>query len=684
MYDNVLMRSYSPKLEGRGFKDAPRARHGLLRGVVFGLLALTFMPLESIAAESDQIPGNVQAEIRDYLNAKKRTYKAFAIRKPTKSGQSWRYASVYDKHSPDQAVDIVRGECSSFLTGEFCDIYAVGDTIVMGMDENDLQSVITRYTADSGYIHPASRIPDFMKSTPVAKFGSSSGDTKTALKGRDAFVSALSDYIGQTSKTFKAFAARAPGKAGDPWIFKAVYSKFSAKDAVDAAVNACSSNPEELNCKIFAIGNSIVEGLSDWDAETITTRYESDSAYVDPRSKPLSSFASTKPDQAEKKAATSTAQPTTASKSPTSPKVLEETKKANTAKLDKAYAALEVGFSEQAVNLFRAAAKDYGPLDNNLFRTFKTITYINPEYSEKQKPPLTTLGQFALIAAGHGDKSKTTLPLYYGQKNTVQTVASTARFQDAPLEVGDVVISIDDIEPGVKRANWKKYLATVAPNTSVKVIFERGGEVFYTMAVTGTGYQDSQGGVVYFNLFEYGILAYHAGHPAIASKAARRLQTLVDEAHIDARLGKPFIAILEALVMAPSRGVDAALGHILDAGGLVLEKSDGSSFNLPANYVDWYAPALWPLYQDRRKLAFLIGKNEAEIAKPRLQAPPLQPFPDLAGNIIQPAGAAAAPKLIAPPPAPTPKLAVPSVPKLVAPQPTTAPSATKRKATVLE
>jgi len=134
---------------------------------------------------------------------------------------------------------------------------------------------------------------------------------------------------------------------------------------------------------------------------------------------------------------------------------------------------------------------------------------------------------------------------------------------------------------------------------------------------------------------KYSILAIRAGHPGIARMAIARITT--------SSRGSP--VAISALVTA---SISAHEGKPQEAYNLLLERLNTGALKNSAFFHLVRAPhAFKPLLGDPKKLAYILKKEESELPKPPEKGWAQVPFPDLNGNMIQPAvkaSPAAAPK----------------------------------------
>ncbi|UTW52189.1 hypothetical protein KFF05_02045 [bacterium SCSIO 12827] len=246
------------------------------------------------------------------------------------------------------------------------------------------------------------------------------------------------------------------------------------------------------------------------------------------------------------------------------------------------------------------------------------------------------------------------------------------RMKDHPLEaagarVADIIESVNGAsiyQAGLspERA-LDRSLSAVAHWASVSVTLSRNGvATTYTMAGTPRRISRLQGGQRVMGLMHFGLLAIQAGHPGIARQALAVLKNVMTEnisktGHI-LETAAAYPNLLEGAIAAAEGGAEQGYAAILAAGGLQPEK-----MKLTVDTLFDFAQATAPLFKDRGKLAYLTGRKETDIRAPRIphdRAP--VPYPDLNGNMIQPASAADAAAAPQEKPTPAAKTAKPAKP----------------------
>lgn len=244
--------------------------------------------------------------------------------------------------------------------------------------------------------------------------------------------------------------------------------------------------------------------------------------------------------------------------------------------------------------------------------------------------------------------------------------------EEAGARDGDRIVSVDGVSlTGIPdpRGMLADHLEKLMPGTPVTYGLERAGQLLTIQAVTLPRDSGWQVPIRLFATNHFGLLAIQAGHPAIARQALAELRryagTHMRETQLLGPAGKFYPNLLEGLIVAKEQGATKGYDAILAAGGLGVDVSD-----VTANSAVWFKGAVAPLYADRAKLAYLTGKNEADL--PQIEAawmnPPPQPYPDMTGNIITPAGFAPV-QSVAAPATPAPSIPVPNPPASTAPAP---------------
>jgi hypothetical protein len=124
------------------------------------------------------------------------------------------------------------------------------------------------------------------------------------------------------------------------------------------------------------------------------------------------------------------------------------------------------------------------------------------------------------------------------------------------------------------------------------------------------------------SLRNYGALALAAGHPGIALQAAAELRKMNQELTA---------VLIEAGAKAGQGDAKGAYRDLINAEGRFDRKKVTEHFKFAVKLPDAYKP----LYAERKKLAYLTGKKEADLPKPKKGWQHV-PYPDLSGKLINP------------------------------------------------
>lgn len=198
---------------------------------------------------------------------------------------------------------------------------------------------------------------------------------------------------------------------------------------------------------------------------------------------------------------------------------------------------------------------------------------------------------------------------------------------------GDYIVSVN----GQSFASRKEYLDIVGKlpgDTEVEIVVAAMDGSRSTTARVKTVAQATPNPIGYLtmNLAAYGMLAVQAGHPGIALQVESRLRRMVEKREM-CRAGIAWANLLGGLARAANGNPEDGYNYILANGGL-----DAGGGALGVYYAKLYSRAAAPLYRDRTKMAFLMKDKPEEL--PNLDHIRLvpQPYPDLAGNLVQPSG----------------------------------------------
>lgn len=136
-----------------------------------------------------------------------------------------------------------------------------------------------------------------------------------------------------------------------------------------------------------------------------------------------------------------------------------------------------------------------------------------------------------------------------------------------------------------------------------------------------------------FRLINYGILSAHAGYPALTENAVTRIQAVSDRFPENEVLQKWKVdaeTLLNALKISLEQGSGPAYQYLL-------KRHRQSKLKYHKFYLTGYRASYFtPLYEDREKLAFFLGKEASELPTPGKVKFENQAFVDFHGNIIKP------------------------------------------------
>lgn len=199
----------------------------------------------------------------------------------------------------------------------------------------------------------------------------------------------------------------------------------------------------------------------------------------------------------------------------------------------------------------------------------------------------------------------------------------------AGVRTGDVVTAVD----GRKFAKVKDlagYLKTKSPGDEAEVtLLQAGAERKARIKLV-------EGFVVYENpawatyrLIGYGMLAAKAGYPSLTRQAAKLIREI--GAKYPADIKRDFLddgeALLTALAISMEEGSDSAYRYLIKRG----------KFKVNGFYITTYPQYFAPLYQDRKKLAYFLGrKDESTLPRPKPEKAKKENYIDLDGNLVQP------------------------------------------------
>jgi hypothetical protein len=210
----------------------------------------------------------------------------------------------------------------------------------------------------------------------------------------------------------------------------------------------------------------------------------------------------------------------------------------------------------------------------------------------------------------------------------------TYTFDDLPIyragvRAGDVITAVD----GRKFANVKdlsQYLKFKSAGDEAEVTFLKGGAEQKVIIKLVEGFMENHAPAwAVYRLLDYGMLAAKAGYPVLTRQAAKKIKEIGEKYPAD--LKRYFLddgeALLTALAMAMEEGSDAAYRYLLKRG----------KFKVSGFYISDYPQYFAPLYQDRKKLAYFLGRqDESTLPKPKLDEVKKVNYIDLNGKLIQP------------------------------------------------
>jgi hypothetical protein len=134
---------------------------------------------------------------------------------------------------------------------------------------------------------------------------------------------------------------------------------------------------------------------------------------------------------------------------------------------------------------------------------------------------------------------------------------------------------------------------------------------------------------------DFGLLAAQARNPIVVRQVADKIERMIPEwqatrvskdTNRDAYNSVPLM--LRGLATAIEKSPDSAYDYLLTGGGL----KDNASVRIATN-----PRAAWPLYANLTKLAYLTGRNTAELERIKPKTPPSLtpvPYPDVDGKLI--------------------------------------------------
>ncbi len=263
-------------------------------------------------------------------------------------------------------------------------------------------------------------------------------------------------------------------------------------------------------------------------------------------------------------------------------------------------------------------------------------------FKNRQKYGMAPAGQIilhrikALLATPKSGKLGVYLEGENGEAKIKYFTTAGSRLEKAGLQAGDVIVSIDGYPvrkpwPEDSWAYWKK----VKPEQTIHIKYLRGQEAkeARVKAYGSIEQNHARFKMVLQEYVRFGAMAINSGHPGIGRQTIKRLKQLAKPHPFDAKnngIDYPHsIAVLAALELAST-------GKSKEAYALLLKEkymkdryvSEGARYII--NYPDLFAP----LYINPKKLAYLIGKKESDLAAtPETFFQP-QAFPDINGKMI--------------------------------------------------
>jgi hypothetical protein len=207
---------------------------------------------------------------------------------------------------------------------------------------------------------------------------------------------------------------------------------------------------------------------------------------------------------------------------------------------------------------------------------------------------------------------------------------------------GDTIAKLIDGRPhflAERRQPDIRHLAVEISNGTLKMAPKDYGRVLVP-TITALMADESRTADAVEALILYGLMAYHARQPGIMLQVEAQLRKLTGLAAggLLARI-QAGANLIGGMVPGMNQGsANRVYDDILAKGGLNPSEDD-----VVRDLVIDLNGMLQPLFAERTKLAFLLGMKEDEL--PRVYVSSARPipsvYPDLAGNLIQPAGLAA-------------------------------------------
>lgn len=220
-------------------------RHGRMvsrRTCLLGVLMLSGI-LSGCVTSDESLSGQSIYYVKDYMTESQfRDYKAFAIHKGLDSG-----GRAWGARTPDRAIARAMKVCQEHTAGVPCELYAIGNTVVHRMMEEQIEAVKRRYVRT---VSSAPLSPDALRD--------------------------FNRYRSPTKPGFKAFAY-SPIGAYRGWS----YAFWDSKSAINRALRECKLKAGR-DCQLYALGTEIVYGKTAEELEAAILEADKESR-VDPR-----------------------------------------------------------------------------------------------------------------------------------------------------------------------------------------------------------------------------------------------------------------------------------------------------------------------------------------------------------------------------------------------------------------
>jgi TPR repeat protein len=310
----------------------------------------------------------------------------------------------------------------------------------------------------------------------------------------------------------------------------------------------------------------------------------------------------------------------------------KESKEATNNKLyEKVKKTFDSGFHEEALAMMNAHLETTGSIRDGRV----AIGYI---LRWAPKLPLAEVGKSLLrhksliqaepVRPSHG--------LYGSEKTTPKGYIIERPFPKSNADVagiksGDIILALN----GEPVANAKDFRARIErtnkPGDRITLGLSRNGRPMNIAYRLDEKISNNVWAAI--DIAEYGTVAAAAGHPELTLAAAKELRnyTYKYRSSINVTAFENFAVMLEALSMASDGDSIGAYKHAIKNGGFVKEFDIVKLFHF--NNLD-NRQFVAPLFQNRKKLAYLLGIEEAKLPKTPTHVFPAQAYPDLNGNIV--------------------------------------------------